>query len=246
MPEHRGERPVLGMVYTHSHIDHFGGVKGIITTEDATSGRTQVIAPAGFMEAAVSENVFAGTAMARRAGYMYGAALPKGPTGQIGSGLGQTTSTGMPSLIAPTVDVTPTGQELVVDGVRIVFQLAPETEAPAEMHMFYPQLGVLNMAENACPLLHNFIPLRGAVARDPRIWAKYIGDAIENYAARTEILIGQHHWPLFGRAGCRGGLHREAGRGELVEGTYQSPILVQWRSAKTSSRKIEVALTRFD
>ena len=119
--EHRGPRPVVAMIYTHSHIDHFGGVKGIITEDDVTSGRVPVIAPEGFMEAAVAENVFAGTAMGRRAGYMYGAALAKGPRGQIGAGLGQTTSTGEPTLIPPTIDITTTGQELTIDGVRIDF-----------------------------------------------------------------------------------------------------------------------------
>ncbi len=113
------------MIYTHSHIDHFGGVKGIISQADVDAGRVPVIAPEGFMEYAIAENVFAGTAMARRAGYMYGAAVEKGPAGQIGAGLGQTTSTGEPTLIAPTIDITTTGQELTIDGVRIVFQVTP-------------------------------------------------------------------------------------------------------------------------
>ena len=195
--EHRGERPVLGMIYTHSHIDHFGGVKGIISTEDAESGRTQVIAPAGFMEAAVSENVFAGTAMARRAGYMYGAALPKGPTGQIGAGLGQTTSTGNPSLIAPTVDVTRTGQELTVDGVRIVFQVTPGTEAPAEMNFFFPDHRALCMAENTSHTLHNILTIRGAQVRDAHAWAHYLTETIELFGADTDVVFASHHWPTW-------------------------------------------------
>jgi alkyl sulfatase BDS1-like metallo-beta-lactamase superfamily hydrolase len=122
--QHRGDRPVRAMIYTHSHLDHFGGVKGIVSQEEVDAGSVSIIAPDGFMEHAVAENVFAGTAMARRAGYMYGAALDKGPTGQVGTGLGQTTSTGEPTLIPPTVDITTTGQEMTIDGVRIVFQVS--------------------------------------------------------------------------------------------------------------------------
>jgi len=151
------------------------------------------------MQEIVGETVLAGTAMIRRAQFQFGATLPKGPRGQVDAGLGKVTSRGTVTLIPPTRLITAPFETHVIDGVEIVFQLAPETEAPAEMHMFYPQLGVLNMAENACPVLHNFIPLRGAVARDPRIWAKYIGDAIALYGSDTEILIGQHHWPTWGR-----------------------------------------------
>ncbi|SFM60624.1 Metallo-beta-lactamase superfamily protein [Streptomyces sp. cf124] len=138
--EHRGERPVTGVIYTHSHVDHFGGVRGVVDPAEVTAGRVPVLAPAGFLEHAVSENVFTGTAMARRSGYMYGAALPKGPAGQIGCGLGQTTSTGTVGLIAPTVDISRTGQVETVDGVRMVFQLTPGTEAPAEMNFHFPDL----------------------------------------------------------------------------------------------------------
>jgi alkyl sulfatase BDS1-like metallo-beta-lactamase superfamily hydrolase len=138
--------------------------------------------------------------MARRAQFQFGTMLPRGPRGQVDAGLGKSVARGTPGLIAPTQSIVKPVETHVIDGVEIVFQLAPETEAPAEMHMFYPQLGVLNMAENACPLLHNFIPLRGAVARDPRIWAKYIGDAIAMYGARTKVLIGQHHWPTWDTA----------------------------------------------
>jgi alkyl sulfatase BDS1-like metallo-beta-lactamase superfamily hydrolase len=140
--EHRGERPVTAVIYTHSHVDHFGGVRGVVDAADVAAGRVPVIAPAGFLEHAASENVFTGTAMARRASYMYGASLPKGPAGQIGCGLGQTTSTGSVGLLAPTLDVTRTGQKETVDGVRIVFQLTPGTEAPAEMNFHFPELRV--------------------------------------------------------------------------------------------------------
>jgi alkyl sulfatase BDS1-like metallo-beta-lactamase superfamily hydrolase len=138
--------------------------------------------------------------MARRAQFQFGTMLPRGARGQVDAGLGKSVARGTPGLIAPTMSIERAIETHTIDGIEIVFQLAPETEAPAEMHMFYPGLGVLNMAENACPLLHNFIPLRGAVARDPRIWAKYIGDAIAMYGPRTEVLINQHHWPTFGRA----------------------------------------------
>ena len=151
------------------------------------------------MEAVTGENVLAGMPMARRAQFQFGSMLPRGPRGQVDAGLGKGIARGTPGLIAPSQSIVQPVEEHTIDGVRIIFQLAPETEAPAEMHMFYPELGVLNMAENACPVLHNFIPLRGAVARDPRIWAKYIGDAIALYGPDTEILIGQHHWPTWGR-----------------------------------------------
>ncbi len=196
---HRPKRPVVAVIYTHSHIDHYGGVRGVIDEADVRSGKVPVIAPAGFMEAVTGENVLAGMPMARRAQFQFGSMLPRGPRGQVDAGLGKGIARGTPGLIAPSQSIVQPVEEHTIDGVRIIFQLAPETEAPAEMHMFYPQLGVLNMAENACPVLHNFIPLRGAVARDPRIWARYIGDAIALYGADTEILIGQHHWPTWGR-----------------------------------------------
>jgi len=197
---HRPKRPVVAVIYTHSHIDHYGGVRGVIDEADVKAGKVAVIAPAGFMEAISGENVLAGPPMIRRAQFQFGSMLPRGPRGQVDAGLGKGVARGTPGLIAPTQTIAEPVEEHMIDGVRIVFQLAPETEAPAEMHMFYPGFGVLNMAENACPLLHNFIPLRGAVARDPRIWAKYIGEAIDLYGPGTEILIGQHHWPVWGRA----------------------------------------------
>jgi alkyl sulfatase BDS1-like metallo-beta-lactamase superfamily hydrolase len=195
---HRPRRPVVAVIYTHSHIDHYGGVHGVIDAADVAAGKVAVIAPAGFMEAIAGENVLAGPPMIRRAQFQFGSLLPRGARGQVDAGLGKGVARGTPGLIAPTQSIDRPVEEHTIDGVRIVFQLAPETEAPAEMHMFYPQLGVLNMAENACPLLHNFIPLRGAVARDPRVWSKYIGDAIALYGAETRILIGQHHWPTWG------------------------------------------------
>ena len=197
---HRPHKPVVAVIYTHSHVDHYGGVRGVIDEADVKAGKVRVIAPAGFMEAVSGENVLAGPPMARRAQFQFGTMLPRGARGQVDAGLGKSVARGTPGLIAPTQSIAKAVETHTIDGIEIVFQLAPETEAPAEMHMFYPQLGVLNMAENACPLLHNFIPLRGAVARDPRIWAKYIGDAIAMYGPKTMFLIGQHHWPTWGNS----------------------------------------------
>jgi alkyl sulfatase BDS1-like metallo-beta-lactamase superfamily hydrolase len=197
---HRPRKPVRAVIYTHSHTDHYGGVRGVIDEADVKAGKVAVIAPDGFMEAIGGENVLAGPPMFRRAQFQFGPLLPRGARGQVDAGLGKGIARGTPGLIAPTQLIVQPLEEHAIDGVRIVFQLAPETEAPAEMHMFYPELGVLNMAENACPLLHNFIPLRGSVARDPRIWSKYIADAIRLYGDRTDVMIGQHHWPTWGRA----------------------------------------------
>ena len=197
--EHRGVRPVVAMIYTHSHIDHFGGVKGIITQADVDSGRVPVIAPAGFMAEAVTENVFAGTAMGRRAGYMYGASVAKGPAGQIGAGLGQTTSTGEVTLIAPTIDIAATGQELTIDGVRIVFQVTPGTEAPAEMNFFFPHLRAVCAAENASHTLHNILTLRGALVRDAHAWAHYLTETITLWGDELDVVFASHHWPTWGR-----------------------------------------------
>ncbi|MFE5335023.1 alkyl/aryl-sulfatase [Isoptericola sp. NPDC056573] len=196
--EHRGDRPVTGVIYTHCHVDHFGGVKGVTTQEDVDAGRVPVVAPAEFTEHAVAENVYAGTAMARRAGYMYGAALARGPQGQVGAGLGQTTSTGSVSLITPTLDITHTGQEETVDGVRMVFQMAPGTEAPAEFLVYFPDHRALCAAEDATHTLHNLLTLRGAVVRDPHAWANYLTETIDLFGADVETAFASHHWPTWG------------------------------------------------
>lgn len=196
--QHRGQRPVTGVIFSHSHIDHFGGVKGVTGADDVAAGRCPILAPVGFLEHAVAENVYAGTAMSRRAAYMYGAALPRGPLGAVGAGLGPTTSTGTPTLLTPTVDVDHTGQTEVVDGVRIEFQLTPGTEAPSEMNFYFPDRRALCMAENATHTLHNLLTLRGALVRDPHVWAKYLTEAINRYAARSDVLFASHHWPTWG------------------------------------------------
>ena len=196
--EHRGERPVTGLIYTHSHIDHFGGAKGVVSAEEVAERRIPVLAPAGFLHHAVSENVFAGTAMGRRAAYMYGARLERGADGQVGAGLGQTTSLGTVTLLPPNLDVTATGQEETVDGVRMVFQLTPGTEAPAEMNFHFPEQRVLCIAENATRTMHNILTPRGALVRDPHVWANYLDEAIELFGAGSDVLFAGHHWPCWG------------------------------------------------
>ncbi|GAB2637094.1 alkyl/aryl-sulfatase [Nocardia goodfellowii] len=195
---HRGDRPVTGLVYTHSHVDHFGGAMGVITADQVAAGRCPVLAPAGFLEHAVAENIYAGTAMTRRAAYMYGAVLPRGPLGQVGAGLGQTTSLGTVTLIAPTLDITATGQTETIDGVEMVFQITPGTEAPAEMNFYFPHHRALCMAENATHTLHNLLTLRGALVRDPHIWAKYLTEAITLFGRDSDVLFASHHWPTWG------------------------------------------------
>lgn len=195
--EHRGDRPVVAVIYTHSHVDHFGGVFGVATQDDVDAGKIAVIAPEGFVGHAVSENVYAGTAMSRRAGYMYGAALVRGPRGQVGAGLGQTTSSGEVGLIVPTLEIASTGETHTVDGVEIEFQMAPGTEAPAEMHFYFPRFRALCMAENATHTLHNLLTLRGALVRDPHVWSTYLTEAIERFGDRADVAFASHHWPTW-------------------------------------------------
>ncbi|MBI5339042.1 MAG: MBL fold metallo-hydrolase [Mycolicibacterium rufum] len=196
---HRGDRAVVAVIYTHSHVDHFGGVLGVTSQADVDSGKVAVLAPEGFTEHAVQENVYAGTAMARRAGYMYGAVLERGPQGQVGCGLGQTPSTGEVAIIVPTVDIRETGETHTIDGVQIEFQMAPGTEAPAEMHFYFPKYRALCMAENATHNLHNLLTLRGALVRDPHGWAGYLTEAIDTFADRADVVFASHHWPTWGK-----------------------------------------------
>ncbi len=200
--QHLGRKPVVAVIYTHSHIDHWGGVKGVISEEDVKAGKVMVIAPEGFTEAAVSENVMAGNAMSRRAAYMYGALLPKGPRGQVDAGLGKTISTGTITLIEPSVTIDKTPTELTVDGVKIVFQLTPDTEAPSEMHFHFPQFKALCMAENCTHNLHNLYTLRGAQVRDAQAWAHYVNEAIDLFSDETEVVFASHHWPTWGHDRC--------------------------------------------
>jgi len=196
---HRGQREVVAVIYTHSHVDHFGGVLGVTTQADVDAGRVAVLAPEGFVEHAVQENVYAGTAMSRRAAYMYGTTLHRGPLGQVGCGLGQAPSVGEVAIIVPTIDVTTTGETHTIDGIEIEFQMAPGTEAPAEMHFYFPKFRALCMAENATHNLHNLLTLRGALVRDPRAWSGYLTEAIDTFADRADVVFASHHWPTWGR-----------------------------------------------
>jgi len=201
---HRPKRPVVAVIYTHPHVDHFGGVRGVIDEADVKAGKVQVIAPQGFFEHAVSENVLAGPAMKRRAQYMYGAPLPRGPRGQVDAGLGK----GVPanatvSLIAPTRLIDQPFETLRIDGVDIEFQLTPGTEAPAEMNLWFPQFKALCMAENASHVQHNVLTLRGAQVRDAKVWAHYLDQSLLRYGEQAEVVFAQHHWPTWGGAAIR-------------------------------------------
>ena len=195
---HRGNRLLHTVIYSHSHADHFGGVAGLVSEEDVRAGRVQIIAPELFMQCAVAENVMAGVAMARRAQFQFGHTLAVGPTAQVDSGLGKSMPRGRPSLIAPTREITEAHEVHVIDGLEIEFQLTPETEAPAEMHLFIPSERALNLAENATHTLHNLCPLRGAKVRDALAWSRYLNEALHRYGPRTDVILAQHHWPTWG------------------------------------------------
>ncbi|WP_068829782.1 alkyl/aryl-sulfatase [Pseudomonas sp. BMS12] len=197
--QHLGQKPVVAVVYSHSHIDHFGGVRGIVDEADVKAGKVRIIAPEGFNEHAISENVIAGNAMARRGVYMFGALLPRSAEGGVNAGLAPTVSTGSTTLIPPTEFVSKTGQELEVDGVKLVFQMTPGTEAPAEMNTYLPQHKAMWMAENTTNTLHNLYTLRGAQVRDALEWAKFIGETEALYGDKVEVKFQSHHWPLWGK-----------------------------------------------
>ena len=195
-----GARPVVAVIYTHSHADHYGGVRGVVAQADVDAGHVQIIAPAGFLQQVVSENVIAGPAMSRRATFQFGTALPKSATGQVGSGIGMGISAGTQSMIAPTVDIVRTGQELVIGGVRLQFQLTPGTEAPSEMNIYLPDLKALCLAENANASMHNVLTPRGALVRDAKEWAAYLTESLKLYGDKSDVLFTSHAWPRFGRA----------------------------------------------
>ena len=196
--KHLGHRPVVAVIYTHSHGDHFGGVLGVTSQAEVDSGKCQVIAPVGFLHEVVGENVIAGPAMGRRALYQFGPLLPPGPRGHVDCGLGNSIPIGPNTLIAPNRDITFTGEEMVIDGVRVVYQLTPETEAPAEMNFFFPDFDALCMAENCSHTMHNLIPIRGALVRNSLRWSKYINEATELFGAKTKVLFTSHNWPRWG------------------------------------------------
>ena len=196
--KNRGKRPVVAVIYTHSHVDHYGGVRGVINDADVKSGKVKVYAPAGFMKEAVSENIMAGNAMSRRASYMYGNLLKPDAKGQVGAGLGTTTSAGTVTLIEPTNYITHTGQKEVIDGLTYDFMMAPGSEAPSEMLWYVEEKGMIEAAEDVTHTLHNTYSLRGAKIRDPLAWSKYINDVIGRWGGKANIIIAQHHWPTWG------------------------------------------------
>ncbi|MHB1519613.1 MAG: alkyl/aryl-sulfatase [Acidimicrobiales bacterium] len=193
-----GERPVVAVIYTHSHADHFGGVLGVTTASDVASGRCRILAPEHFLAEAVGENVIAGPAMLRRAAYQFGPLLQAGPRGHVDCGLGKAIPFWPSDLVAPTEEITETGTELDVDGIRIVFQLTPETEAPAEMNFYSPDRGWLCTAENCTQTMHNLVPIRGALVRNALRWSKYIAELIDLVGPRVELQFASHHWPRWG------------------------------------------------
>ena len=204
-----GSYPVKAIVISHPHADHFGGIQGLISAEEAAeaslpieeqiaSGKVPIIVPEGFAEHAIAENVYAGKAMTRRANYQYGVLLEPGVTGKMAQGIGMGQSTGQVSYLAPTYEVTETGTKLVIDGVEMEFQLTPGTEAPAEMNTWFPQCKALWMAENCTGTLHNLYTLRGAAVRDGAAWANYITEAITLYGSEAEVVFQSHNWPHWG------------------------------------------------
>lgn len=193
-----GDFPVKAIVISHPHIDHYGGIKGIVSEEEAAEGDIPIIVPENFEEHAISENVYAGYAMARRAGYQYGAILDQGPEGTMAMGIGMGQSKGTPSYISPNDFITETGQTRTIDGIEMEFQLTPGTEAPAEMNTYFPQKRALWMAENCTGTLHNLYTLRGAQVRDGSAWAGYIMEAITRYADKTDVVFQSHNWPHWG------------------------------------------------
>ncbi len=195
---HVAKKPVLAVIYSHSHADHYGGVEGVTTAADAAAGKVQIIAPEGFLEEAVSENIIAGPAMSRRARYQFGLTLPRDAEGEITSGLGPGLSRGTLTLIAPTHLITQTGEEITIGDLRLVFQLTPGTEAPAEMNFYLPQLRAVFMAENANLTMHNLLPARGALVRDSKAWADYLTESIRLFAHQSDVMFAAHGIPRFG------------------------------------------------
>ena len=197
--KNRPQKPISAVIYSHSHVDHYGGVKGIVDEKDVKSGKVKVLAPSGFLEEAVKENVYAGNAMSRRSFYQYGSMLPRNPKGHVDTGLGKTVSSGgNVTLIPPTDIIKTTGEKRTIDGVQIEFLMAPNTEAPAEMLMYFPQFKLLNTAEDATHTLHNLYTLRGAQVRDAENWWKVLDEAVARYGDKTDVVIAQHHWPKWG------------------------------------------------
>jgi alkyl sulfatase BDS1-like metallo-beta-lactamase superfamily hydrolase len=200
---HRGDRPVTGLIYTHSHADHFGGARGVLDEEDAIARRVPIVAPRGFMWHTVSENILAGNAMGRRAMFQFGVTLPRSACGQVDCGMGKAVPMGTTTLIPPTRTIERETETHVIDGVEIIFHLALESEAPSEMFMHFPGLRALNTAEIGTQSMHNLCPLRGAQVRDARLWSRYLDEALDRYAPTADVVFAQHNWPTWGNETIR-------------------------------------------
>lgn len=196
--EKLGQRPVVTVVYSHSHTDHYGGVRGVVDEADVKSGKVQIIAPVGFMEYAIAENVYAGNAMNRRLFFQYGVLLPRSPFGHVDQSIGKNTAVGNTGLIEPTRYIEQDFEELTIDGVKMVFQNTPDTEAPAEMNTYFPEFKAFWAAENITGTIHNIYTLRGALVRDPLAWSKHINDALYRFGQEAEFMFASHSWPRWG------------------------------------------------
>ncbi|MED7788746.1 alkyl sulfatase dimerization domain-containing protein [Francisella sp. 19X1-34] len=196
--KHRGQRKVLAIIYSHCHIDHYGGAAGVVSNQDVVDNEIQIIAPEGFLNHAISENLLAGKIMSHRANYMYGNLISKNSVGQIGAGLGMTVPLGATSLIPPNVTVNEDDQILQIDDIEMIFYMAHDSEAPSEMFFYIPKYKALCTAEDASQTMHNISTLRGASLRNPLLWSKYLNVALQKWGNEAEILYAPHHWPLWG------------------------------------------------
>ena len=196
--EQLGERPVVAVVYSHSHLDHFGGVRGVVDEADVKSGKVQIIAPVEFMDHAIAENIYAGNAMSRRLFYQYGVLLNASPYGHVDQSIGKNVAAGNSGLIPPTRYIEKPIEELTIDGVRMVFQNTPNTEAPAEMNTYFPDMKAFWAAENITGTIHNIYTLRGALVRDALAWSKYINRALYDFGQEAEVMFASHSWPRWG------------------------------------------------